>query len=215
MNKLKKLVGSTKFHVYLGNPTGQPIEIQQHGNTYYRIELEKRHPIGSIYDLVKLLYKYDARLAAVKGNRFKAYQFFFSRNDALNLLKEGYSVISLGMLSTLSFDEGYNQIVSSNGERYEIESIPPGSYAIALHEPRLQKTFNRVKAERLFTKALEDQKKGNAEKNIQETEKKEQGIQLSESVSKDDNNNLWKFVLTGAACFLGGTIATTAYFLNK
>lgn len=215
MNKLKQLVGSTKFHVFLGNPAeSQPIEIRKDGNMYYRIELGKKFKIGGFYGMVQLLHRYDARLAAVKGNRFKAYQFFFSKKDAINMLKEGYSVISLEMLSTLSFDESYNQIVSSNGKIYEIESIPPGSYAIALNEPRLPKTFKQVKAERLFAKALEGQKE-NADKSIQETEEKEQDAQLSESVSKDGNNNLWKFVLTGAACFLGGTIATTAYFLNK
>ena len=151
MNKLKKIIGSTKFHVYLGNPAeNTPIEIRIDGNTFYRVELGKKVKIGGVYETVELLHRYDARLAVKKGNRFKAYQFFFSKKDALNLLKEGYSVISVETLSTLSFDDEYTHIISSDGKSFEEGSLPCGSYCMAINEPKLPKTHKEVMAEKLF-----------------------------------------------------------------
>lgn len=193
MNKLKKLVGSTKFHVYLGNPAkSQPIEIQQDGNTYYRIELNEKFRVGSIYDLVKLLQKFDAQLAVKKGNRFKPYQLLVDKNVALMLLKDGFSIISVENLSTLSFDEEYRHIVASNNKTYDIGSIPSGLYCIAFNEPRLSRTFAQVKVEQERIEKVkrdEERRRMYEEKIAEATENDKRKDEVDRTQLEKDNMN--------------------------
>ena len=145
--KVKKIVGATKFQVYLGNPAeSQPIEIQIDGNTFYRIELGKRLKIGDFKEAIRLLYKCDAKLAYMKGNRFRPYQLFFSRNEALKLMREGYPALSMETMSILVFDDQYTRVISSDGIFYEEGSLPCGRYCLALNEQRLSRTYDEVQA---------------------------------------------------------------------
>ena len=149
MNKIKNLIGKTKFHVFLRKPAdSQPIEIQLDGNTYYRIELGKKFKIGNFYEMVQFLSKYDAKLAFKKGKRFKPYQFFFTRKEALNLLKEAYCVVSVESAVTLSYTDDFTNIVSSDGKMFGEGSLPCGQYCIALNEQRLSSTYNEVMAQK-------------------------------------------------------------------
>ena len=221
MNKLKNLVGKNKFHVYLRCPAkSQPIEIRNDGNTYYRIELGKEYPVGGIYDLIKLLFKFDARLAAKKGNRFRAYQFFFSRNDALSLLREGYSVISVETLSTLSFDEKYTHIISSDGKSFEKGSLPCGFYSIAFNEPKQANTYNKVEAEHQRAMEAEAKLREETERQAREAARKAarqkelESTNVTEPEPVENGESTFLKLAGAAAIFLAG-VGLGAFIKNN
>ena len=174
MKKLKNLIGKTKFHVYLGNPAqNSPIEITIEGRTFYRTELDKKYRIGDIYDFVKLMSKFDSRLAVKKGNKFRDYQYTIDKTAAQQLLREGYAPISVESLCTLQYDEGYNHIMisSSSGEIYEIDSIPPGPYTVNIFERRLPKTYDEVQA-------IKAKEAADEAKRIKDDEKKQRQMEI-------------------------------------
>lgn len=232
MNKLKKLIGSTKFYVFLGNPAEtSPIEIQLDGNTFYRIELGKKYRIGRFYEMVQFLYKYDAKLASKKGNRFRPYQFFFPKKEALNLLKEGYSVASVESAMTLSYTEDYTNIVSSDGKIFGEGSLPCGLYCIAINEPRLNRTYNEVKAQKEAERqcVMEEEVDSKGGKKTQKVDRKggqktreafstesedKQNVAENRNANSSQERSIWGYIFTGAACFLTGVVATTAYFIK-
>lgn len=195
MNKIKNLIGKTKFHVFLRKPAdSQPIEIQLDGNTYYRIELGKKFKIGNFYEMVQFLSKYDAKLAFKKGKRFKPYQFFFTRKEALNLLKEAYCVVSVESAVTLSYTDDFTNIVSSDGKMFGEGSLPCGQYCIALNEQRLSSTYNEVMAQKEAerTRAMEDEaEKAKRQREIEQKERrrvKEEAIKAAKQEQVERNN---------------------------
>lgn len=231
MNKLKNLIGKTKFHVYL-SPGTQPIEINIDGNTYYRIELGKKFKIGGFYEMVQFLYKYDAKLAYKKGNRFRPYQFFFPKKEALNLLKEGLSVASVEYAVTLSYTDDFTNIVSSDGKMFGEGSLPCGLYCIALNEQRLSSTYNEVMAQKeaerqrsmatekeakkqrqmeidierkVRRRIIEEERQAKAAARKQEDDCKNQAVQQPEPMENDESfwNSLLK-VTGGIGIFLTG-----------
>lgn len=193
MNLYTKHMGSFKIKFFVGEPDKRTvIQIQREGCRFYRMELDKLLPIGDIFETIQFLYRYNAELAVEKGNKLKPRAFFFNRETAMEALKEGFPVLLSGGNTVISYDNGYTHLTSSDGS--VLSDLPAGIYCLAFTQKRLSKTFNEVKAEKLFNKVSEEftvkKRTGNSEK-----------TNLQKEAEHDSHN--WKYLVGGG---IGATL---------
>ena len=120
-------VGIKFFHVY---PTGETREI------------------GDYYEYLKEMRQRNAMWLTRKGQnaKLKTKRIFLTRDEAKRLLRNGRSMVSLDMNTTITPMEDYTGCICSNGETTKIEDIPSGEYCVDWRVEPLKETFAEYKA---------------------------------------------------------------------
>ena len=209
---------STKYE-FLVVGASDPITIIREEQWFYQLEQDnKKKPLGNLVSTCKYLYSCQAEWLTKEARRKR---MFYNRETAVQMLREGYTVVHIESANRISYTEDYLRLVCSSSVVLE-NDVPPGNYCIDFTESKLAKTYNEVKAEQLFAKVQEEEKsearKGAARKlfdKIEERNRREAAKNQLKRDKKEDSsatipqqepteNESFLKIAGAAAIFLGG-----------
>lgn len=206
---------STKYE-FLVVGASEPITIIREEQWFYQLEQDgQKKPLGNLVSTCQYLYRCRAEWITKEARRKR---MFYNRETAVQMLRDGYTVVHVESGNRISYTEDYSRIVCSSSIVLE-NDVPPGNFCIDFTESKLAKTYNELKVEKLFAKVVGEEK----QKKIEERNRIEAARNLfkrnqrkwvekddssasipQQSVENESSHNPYLKFVGAAAIFLGG-----------
>ncbi len=207
---------STKYE-FLVVGASEPITIIREEQWFYQLEQDgQKKPLGNLVSTCQYLYRCRAEWITKEARRKR---MFYNRETAVQMLRDGYTVVHVESGNRISYTEDYSRIVCSSSIVLE-NDVPPGNFCIDFTESKLAKTYNDLKVEKLFAKVVEEEKLEKEKKERESEARREAARKLfkknrktaensksvphPELVEDKSSNDLFFKIAGAAAIFLGG-----------
>lgn len=211
-------ISSTIFEFQLNSKSDQRknILVEKMDESYYIIETGTGRKImmGSLIDLMQYLDKASGRWMVRKKKKETSMPLFHNKDFSKHLLGLGYTMMHIQTGLSWVWNEAYTELIVSDGSIRSEDQLPPsGKFVIDFTQEKLPRIKKEVESEReeRFRKASEEARRHAraaireaARESARKQEREQRNYISQPDMQPTDNNTLWGYFLTGAACLLTG-----------